>query len=240
VLETRNGRSYAYESVRAGGRVERRFLASGPTALLIAECQRAEAGAKAIARDVANRDADDDDRREREVRKLCGAADRAVSRALGALGMHRPKRGAWRPRKGAEVMADELAKAAGEMKRTEGRTRGYMERMAETLWLDGQVGESGELREKVRADLDALRAELAGPEASPIERLLAERVALCYLDVNALEMIATGRGGVTPDLDRRRDRANRRYLAALTALARVRRLKLPALKLVARNAVVVR
>jgi hypothetical protein len=33
--------------------------------------------------------------------------------------------------------------------------------------------------------------------------------------------------------------ANRRYLASLAALAKVRRLKLPALKVVARNALVV-
>jgi hypothetical protein len=100
--------------------------------------------------------------------------------------------------------------------------------------------------EGMRVKLELLRAELAGPDASPVERLLAERAALCYLDVHDWELRHNGaameaRDGLLWDqhaqYQKMRDRAHRRYLQALKALAHVRKLG-PAIQVnLARNQV---
>jgi hypothetical protein len=86
--------------------------------------------------------------------------------------------------------------------------------------------------------LQALRAELAGPDAPAVERLLAERVALCYLDVHSWEMYHNqamqGTDGLSfrqaDHFQRMRDRSHRRYLQALKTLATVRKLGLVAIQ----------
>jgi hypothetical protein len=45
-------------------------------------------------------------------------------------------------------------------------------------------------QEAVRATLAALRAELAGPSPTLLERLLVERVALCWLQALQADMVA--------------------------------------------------
>jgi hypothetical protein len=60
-------------------------------------------------------------------------------------------------------------------------------------WLTHSVGKmvAGEdnpaTSEAVKTRLDQLREELEGPNASPIERLLAERAAFCWFYVNIYE-----------------------------------------------------
>ncbi len=96
------------------------------------------------------------------------------------------------------------------------------------------------------AQMALMRDELAPAECSPIERLLAERSVLCWLHVALLEYEAVDAyAGARPDIrdiptareidrraeviDRRLARAQSRYVQALTALAKVRRLALPAI-----------
>jgi hypothetical protein len=79
-----------------------------------------------------------------------------------------------------------------------------------------------------------LRADLAGPNATPVERLLAERIALCWLSVHDAEI----RFAQSKDLSwkqvefwqRRIDASHRRYLSAIKTLATVRKLAVPALQ----------
>ena len=76
--------------------------------------------------------------------------------------------------------------------------------------------------------MEEIRSELAGPDPTPIERLLAERAALCWLEVHALDLRHAHTSGLTfaqaEHKEKLRDRASRRYLAALKALAQVRKL----------------
>ena len=76
--------------------------------------------------------------------------------------------------------------------------------------------------------MKAIREELAGPGSSPIEKLLAERVALCWLDVHNWDLRHAQAEGLTyaqaDHYQKMRDRASRRYLAALKTLAAVRKL----------------
>ena len=80
----------------------------------------------------------------------------------------------------------------------------------------------------------ALEQEIAGASPSVLERLLAERIVVCWLELNYLEIALTRKG--EPPLrqaeyyDRRTDRAHRRYLSAIRSLATIRRLVIPALQ----------
>lgn len=91
-------------------------------------------------------------------------------------------------------------------------------------------------RDAVLGRLWALRRELSGPTPSPLERLLVDRVVLGWLAVAFAEgtyhrAIERGLGHVDDEFHQRRvERAQRRYLAAVKALAQVRRLGVPALQ----------
>jgi hypothetical protein len=87
------------------------------------------------------------------------------------------------------------------------------------------------VKEALERKLDALRVELAGPFPSPLERLAAERVATCWLDVYrqdwryaAMERDGDVDLGRMDRYDKLRTRAHARYAAALRTLATVRRL----------------
>ncbi len=79
--------------------------------------------------------------------------------------------------------------------------------------------------------LDLMRDELAGPAPTPLELQLAERVTLCYFQVNTLEALYNnsikGTFNVMESLQRQLDAAHRRHLSAVNALAQVRKLQLP-------------
>ena len=82
--------------------------------------------------------------------------------------------------------------------------------------------------------LARLREELAGPEPTPIERLLAERAAFCWLTVYEYERQYASRGqppgGQAEYHQRRIDAAHRRFLSSLKTLATVRKLAVPAIQ----------
>ncbi len=68
---------------------------------------------------------------------------------------------------------------------------------------------------------------------TPLERTLCERIASCWLDVQLADLVfaAKRKAGMSFAADdyyqRRQDRAHARFLAAVQALARVRRLLAP-------------
>ena len=84
------------------------------------------------------------------------------------------------------------------------------------------------------AHAERLRADLAGPAPSPLERLLVERIVVCWLLANQLDLAdacAGNRSLVLAEYEgKRADRAHRRFLAAVKTLAEVRRLAAPSLQ----------
>ena len=84
------------------------------------------------------------------------------------------------------------------------------------------------VREAIDQKLDGLRAELEGPNPTPIERLLAERASLCWFIVHWYEnayVNASGWNISQADLQHRKiDKAHARFLSALRTLAQVRKL----------------
>jgi hypothetical protein len=83
--------------------------------------------------------------------------------------------------------------------------------------------------------LEVMRAELAGPNPTPVERLLVERVVICWLQVQDADVRFAqnqdNRAMAQSDhLQRRMDRSHRRYLSAIRTLAVVRKLAVPVLQ----------
>jgi hypothetical protein len=80
--------------------------------------------------------------------------------------------------------------------------------------------------------IDSIRDELAGPSATALERILCERVALCWFDAYEMDRRYVN---VESDItfknaeyrESRRDRAHKRFLAACKTLATVRKLGVP-------------
>jgi hypothetical protein len=101
------------------------------------------------------------------------------------------------------------------------------------------AGQNVGFREAVLKKLENLRAELLGGNPTPLERLLVERVVACWLQVQDAELrAAQARDATFKQLDfyqRRMDAANRRFLAAVKALALVRKLALRALRSTSRG-----
>lgn len=88
----------------------------------------------------------------------------------------------------------------------------------------------------IRKHLDRLEKELAGENPTPLERILVERIVMCWLDVQDHELRYSliddkGQPRQAEWRSRMLDKAHRRFLAAVKSLADVRRLNLPPLQL---------
>jgi hypothetical protein len=100
--------------------------------------------------------------------------------------------------------------------------------------LTDNYAKSPVTKEAFRRKLIEVREELAGPNPSPLESLLAERAAICWLTVNYYEILfAQSTRLASRDAEhhqRRIDAAHRRFLSAAKTLATVRKLALPAIQ----------
>jgi hypothetical protein len=93
--------------------------------------------------------------------------------------------------------------------------------------LDRLAGKDFRQREAIRRKAEEHRKDLAGPSPSAIESILAERCAVLYLAVHESDLYTYKGLDVlsvkwADFLERRRDRANRRFLSGLKALALVK------------------
>jgi hypothetical protein len=87
-------------------------------------------------------------------------------------------------------------------------------------------------QEILTRQLQALQADVAGPAATPLEHLLIERIAMCWLqmqqaDLTAAQMLAKPSPVQESWVQQRQDRAQGRLLSAIKALAQVRKLLRP-------------
>ena len=112
---------------------------------------------------------------------------------------------------------------------------GDLAAQAQEAWLQLLAGTDYLLAESVRLKLGALRQELSAEGASPLEKLLIERVVACWLQTCYSDSVyAQAKGpastpSVRQELMKRQDSSQRRYLAAIKQLALVRKLLRPAL-----------
>jgi hypothetical protein len=91
------------------------------------------------------------------------------------------------------------------------------------------------IKESLSRKIDAVRDDLAGPNPTPLERILCERVALCWFDAHEMDRRFSDHEGRSLEgaeyRENRRDRAHRRFLAACRTLATVRKLSVPPIQL---------
>ena len=112
---------------------------------------------------------------------------------------------------------------------------GDLAAQAQEAWLQLLAGTDHLLAESVRLKLGALRHELGAEGASPLEKLLIERIVACWLQTHYADALyAQARGpqstaSVRQELMKRQESSQRRYLAAIKQLALVRKLLRPAL-----------
>jgi hypothetical protein len=116
---------------------------------------------------------------------------------------------------------------------------GSFRALAERRLIHDYAGEQNlAIREALKARVTRLRRELAGPlEPSPLEVLLVERVAFCWLSLYHAERRALDDGGQSfrqaEYLQKRVDKCSRRFLAACKGLATIRKLAMPGTPLIA-------
>ncbi len=116
------------------------------------------------------------------------------------------------------------------------RDLGDLGRLGRTSLIAKIGGKNTVISEALERRVGALREELGGPAPPPLEQLLIDRIVSNWLHLHHAEAIYAQRtGDLTLKQDeywqRTVDRAQRRYLASLKALAEIRRLPLPALQI---------
>lgn len=111
---------------------------------------------------------------------------------------------------------------------------GDLTRIAKGGMLDMLSDKNVMVREAEERYLASMVKEIAGPQPTAIERLLAEQIAVCWLHVRHVEIkyahlksYSLSEGAY---YQRCLDRAQKRYLNAIKTLAQIRKLGLPALQ----------
>lgn len=111
---------------------------------------------------------------------------------------------------------------------------GDLSKHSEMTLLSMVAGNNLLAKEAISRKLNELRLELGGTSPTPLERLLIDRIALCWLHLNFLEIDAMASLGKDRGMtqtsvyaQRRLDSAQRRYLQAVKGLAAVRKLLPP-------------
>jgi hypothetical protein len=103
-------------------------------------------------------------------------------------------------------------------------------RIVQNAQIEAYTGSGLYVREVMNERIRRLRKDLEGEEPSPLESLLVDRIISCYLHVNFAEneytdSVAPGTSlKVAKYMQKRLDHANRRYIAAIKALAQIRKM----------------
>ena len=100
---------------------------------------------------------------------------------------------------------------------------------AERSLLKRVAGDDPLVQEALPPQLKTMRKEIAGPDASPLERLLAERIVACWLQLQYADAIYAqnleNMSLVQSEYHQRRlDRLRRHYLSSIKTLAQIRKL----------------
>jgi hypothetical protein len=108
------------------------------------------------------------------------------------------------------------------------RAYGDLAAHARNVWISLIAGMDLALKESLGHKVEEMKAELAGPDPSPLEVLLVERIVACWLQVGYADAAAAQAGEMSIQqgnyIRHRQDSAHRRYLSAIATLAMTRRL----------------
>jgi hypothetical protein len=112
------------------------------------------------------------------------------------------------------------------------RAFGNLNVMVEEGFIERTAADSPFRQKAVKATLEGMRQDLAGPNPSPLKKLGAEWVASCWLQLHYAELFYDQElPKLSLDQDdhhqKRLDRLHKRYLSAMRSLAQVRKLLKP-------------
>jgi hypothetical protein len=135
----------------------------------------------------------------------------------------------------AKQLDESIAAESARLEFEEGNVAEFIEKYGgNAAWntmnlIISQTTQDAWQREALRCKAALLLDELAPRGSTPVERVLAERVVVCYLDSHHTHQVDYQGYGSTvieaEHLDRRRDRADKRLGRAAEELARVRKLE---------------
>ena len=125
----------------------------------------------------------------------------------------------------------ELMTHPGQAERYKGNLGGEVLRLATAI----EAFKNCVKREAVTATLKTLRADLEGPSPTPLEKLLVERILVNWVFLHHVERKIIMDAACVPALEavyqKTLERAQRRYLASIRALAEIRRLAVPVVQI---------
>jgi hypothetical protein len=105
---------------------------------------------------------------------------------------------------------------------------GNLAAIAERAWIGVAAGPDLAVAESLKLKAAELRAELSGPCPTPLERLAIDRVVVSWLECSYADVVAARLCDVSPRVAEfaleRQDRAAKRHLSSLGALATIRKL----------------
>ncbi len=235
--EKRGGRLVYYSARRVGGRVVKQYLGDGPVAQATAALEQAS---------KLEREASREEQRERQAaetskrRAACSTGSSVDSSKVPASIARNATGGVVDERELIDraMAGDEstvpavraLVLAKPELARRVGDLAG----LVESGWLHLLTNQNVLAREAMSAELRRLKSSLAGPKPTPIEQLLVDRVAACWVQANHADWTeATHNERTISQAElalKRQAMAHKRLLSALKTLAEVRRLMVPALQ----------
>ena len=102
----------------------------------------------------------------------------------------------------------------------------------EKAWTNALSGQDLMSKEIIAREVEGLRSQLLGPQPTPLEKLLVDRICVCWLAIQHSELHAAKRFNeravvLTQSEEHRLDKVHHRFLSAIRELARVRKLLQP-------------
>jgi hypothetical protein len=102
----------------------------------------------------------------------------------------------------------------------------------EKAWTNALSGHDLMSQEIIAREIEGLRSQLLGPQPTSLEKLLVDRICICWLAVQHAELHSAKRFNeravvLTPSEEHRLDKVHHRFLSAIRELARVRKLLQP-------------
>ena len=102
----------------------------------------------------------------------------------------------------------------------------------EKAWTNALSGPDLMSKEIIAREIEGLRSQLLGPQPTPLEKLLVDRICICWLAVQHSELHSAKRFNdravvLTQSEEYRLDKVHHRFLSAIRELARVRKLLQP-------------
>lgn len=232
--KARGDREYFYESRRVNGKVEAVYRGTGPIAELAAAMVEAVRREREADREVVRGERREERAWQAERDEWVGRSLAQAAAAMRAAGFHRPDRGRWRKRRGGMRDEDALARLAEAPDVLGwGVDQLAVRSLADRYCCKGE--DPARSHRNLRRQVRGMAEELAGPDPTPLVRLLATTVALAYAELRLMQTavnVTAGSGhpiALADHKERSLDRAYKRFLKASKALADVRRIDPPTL-----------